>query len=168
MNKKLIILGIVLIGVVLISGCIGEKNGEEEKIGEEKKGSAEEKGDAENQEADYSEEDKDNGAGETSVKIETKNWCTDEDPDAKLEEQKVNNKVMEMCCVHHSGGTLRDSASVMICFSKDHKTKLHDSTTIRNDGSGVSRQKEETWEEDGKTCKRITDENGEVVSETCK
>jgi hypothetical protein len=197
-NENLMILGVVVISVILISGCIGEKEIVEEPInpvnaGEEivkeealektndtikegstveeepveindtiKEGSAVEEEPVETNDTEAKEETK-----EVQVEDNDTSWCEEKDPDAKIEEQTINGEKIEMCCVHYDGSNLRITFSNTRCYSKDGTMELRDNIEIRNDGSGSTRAREENWEENGKICKRVTDENGAVTEEGC-
>ena len=196
-NKNLMFLGVVVISVILISGCIGEKEVVEEPInlvdaGEEivkeevlektndtvKQGGAVEEEPVETNDTGAKEETKEEHVetNDTKAKEETKeehvedndtSWCEEKDPDAKIEEQTINGKTVNMCCVRYEGASLRVTFSDTRCYSKDGKMELRDNIEIKNDGSGSTRTREEKWGENGKICKRVTDENGAVTEEGC-
>jgi len=94
-------------------------------------------------------------------------WCSGFDPTAKMEEQVINGKKLDICCMSYAGGNQYITFSNVRCISKDNKTELTDRVEIRNDGSGVKREKTEKWYENDKPCRRVTDKDGKTIEETC-
>jgi hypothetical protein len=84
-----------------------------------------------------------------------------------MEEQVINGEKVSICCMSYAGGNQYITFSNVRCISKDNKTELTDRVEIRNDGSGVKREKTEKWYEDGKPCRRVTDKDGKTIEETC-
>ena len=190
MNKKLIFLGIIaLTAALIISGCIGgndsgkagdaeDKEGKEETGGEsagagEKNDTGLEAGKEEKEEnytknANETEEEVNETveANKTEESEEDDTWCTEIDPEAKMQEQEINGETMNLCCVHHGGGSLRIAFSDTRCYSRDGEIEYRDYFQVKNvDGSLELHEK--TIKAGGQKCISRFDANGNQIEETC-
>ncbi|ODS36650.1 hypothetical protein BEH94_11710 [Candidatus Altiarchaeales archaeon WOR_SM1_SCG] len=214
MNKKLIFLGIIaLTAALIISGCIGgndsEKAGDaEDKEGKEETGGesagAGEKNDTgleagkEEKEENYTKNANETAeevnetveANKTEESEEDDTWCTEIDPEAKMqvedapeldseevawcesehqgkmEKRKINEKTMYICCVHSAGRSVGISFSSTWCYSMDNKIEFVDRIQYGVDGKVESHQ--QTVIDAGERCVREFDAGGNMTAESCK
>ena len=136
------LLGVLIVGIVLISGCVqesGEESATEQPAGEP--------------------------TGEPSVG--PSDWCPigtvnpiDKSKITGIEKHTINGKTVNLCCKEMS---LDGEKMMKTCSSKDAMYVV----TFMYDGTGKMYKSKEIYPEGDKVCSRLFSRDGTVIMERC-
>jgi len=141
------LLGVLIVGIILISGCVQES-----------------------EEEHATEQPTEKPAGEPGVG--SSDWCNERaaayivaksGADAKtgIEKHTINGKTVDLCCIE---ATAEESAIMKMCFSKDREYTV---SFGYDEETGKMYKSMEVYPEGDKHCTRAFNPDGTVVYEGC-